>query len=61
MRMDKQLDRIEQKLDKLHDRLDGDAQRISKLESSAGWVKLSITMILSVIGGLVMKLFEASK
>lgn len=59
--MDKQLDRIEQKLDKINERLDNHAQRVSKLESSAGWVKLSLTLILSVIGTFLMKILNASK
>jgi len=43
-----QLDKIEAKLDKLHDKLDKYSERLVHVESSAGWLKWGMSLLISI-------------
>lgn len=56
--MEKQLDRIEAKLEAIDKKMDNHVERIVSLESSNGWVKSSLAIIVSALGGLAAFVFK---
>ena len=42
--------RIEQKLDKLHDKMDSYTDRLAKVEMSLSWMKWALSLLLTVSG-----------
>lgn len=59
--MEKKLDRIEVKIDRIESKLDSNSERISKLEASAAWVKLSIMFLFSAAGSLLLLFLDLGK
>lgn len=55
---ERQLDRIEDKLDAVNEKLDAQSNRITKLETQGGMIKLGMTFLLPVVGWLVSKLWH---
>ncbi len=51
--MEKQLDRIERKLEEIDVKLSGHVERIARIESSHGWIKFSLAFIISALGTIV--------
>lgn len=54
--MDKQLLRIEDKIDRLDDKLSHHIERIAKVETSVTWLKWALTILLSLSGTLAVAL-----
>lgn len=55
--IDARLDRIEQAQDRVESKIEGHADRITKVETEVGWVKGSIrwslTLIVTLVGSLL--------
>lgn len=52
------LDRIENKIDAINDKLDKQSNRITVLETQGGMVKLGMTIMIPVIGWIVAHLWN---
>lgn len=48
--MDHQLQKIEEKLDKLHDKLDSYNARLVRVETSMGWIKYGLSILIALVG-----------
>lgn len=46
------LERIEHKVDRLHEKLDAYSERLVKTESSVGWIKYGLTFVISLFSAL---------
>jgi hypothetical protein len=57
-----QLDRVEQKIDKVTEKLDGHLERISKAETSIMWIqghlKLTTTIVITIVSAIVIALLN---
>lgn len=55
---DKKLDRIEDKIDTINEKLDLQSNRVTALETQGGMIKLGMTMLIPVVGWVVLHIWK---
>lgn len=56
--INRQLERIENKIDAINTKIDTQSNRITALETQGGMIKLGITLLIPIVGWVVSKVWN---